>query len=200
VTVPPKDPGRFHIVHTGNLYTLRRPHAFLRGIRKLISNQADGPTIDVTFVGSFLQEDVTLARELGIGASVEFIGPKPFLESLQIAAGADVLLVIDAPSDNSVFLPSKMVDYFALGKPILGITPEQGATADALRRGGYRVARCEDADAIHLALAAMLNDWENGRLNEHIKPSEVERYHIRSTSIEFERAILKAIGQQGTMQ
>ena len=31
--------------------------------------------------------------------------------------------MIDAPADDSLFLPSKLVDYLPLGKPILGLTP-----------------------------------------------------------------------------
>jgi glycosyltransferase involved in cell wall biosynthesis len=195
VTVPPSRPDRLHVVHTGNLYPPRRPHAFLRGVHKLVTSQAGEIAIEMTFVGAFLQKDVELAAELGLHDHVKFIEPKPFLESFQIAATADLLLVIDAPSENNVFLPSKIVDYFALGKPILGITPEQGATADALRRSGHRVARSDDVEAIYITLAAMIDDWKKGQLGSRIKSSEVERYHVRSTSIEFERAIQAAIYQ-----
>jgi glycosyltransferase involved in cell wall biosynthesis len=137
-----------------------------------------------------------LARELGIRDHIKFLGATPFLESIQIAASADFLLVIDAPVDRSVFLPSKVVDYFVLGKPILGITPEQGATAEVLRRSGHHVACPDDSDAIYSALDAMIGRWKNDHLGSQIKLDEVERYDVCSTSIEFERAILAAIGQR----
>ena len=46
-------------------------------------------------------------------------GGCPFAESARRAAAADVLLVIDAPADESLFLPSKLIDYLPAGKPIL---------------------------------------------------------------------------------
>ena len=51
-----------------------------------------------------------------------------------MAADADVLLVIDAPSRGpSPFLPSKLIDYLPLRKPILGSHAGDGATAGLLR-------------------------------------------------------------------
>ena len=44
-----------------------------------------------------------------------------------------MLLVIDAPADESLFLPSKLIDYLPARKPILGLTPARGASADLIR-------------------------------------------------------------------
>ena len=62
-----------------------------------------------------------------------------------------MLLVIDAPADDSLFLPSKLIDYLPLGKPILGLTPLRGASADLIRRLGYPVVAPDDEAAIAAA-------------------------------------------------
>jgi hypothetical protein len=41
-----------------------------------------------------------------------------YQESLKLMSEADALLVIDAPADQSVFLPSKLIDYIGAGRPI----------------------------------------------------------------------------------
>jgi hypothetical protein len=189
----PRTPGKLHIVHTGNLYALRRPHAVLRALRRLINEHSGEIAVTATFIGAYAQEDEALARELGIDPYVKFLPAKPFIESLQLAAAADFLLLIDTPTEEGIFLPSKVVDYFLLEKPILGITPTQGATADALRRTGHYVAPPDDAEAIYHVLTTMTDRWKSDQLASQINHHEVERYEVRSTSIEFERAVLAAI-------
>ncbi|MEA2329376.1 MAG: hypothetical protein QOE68_4335, partial [Thermoanaerobaculia bacterium] len=78
-----------------------------------------------------------LARELGIEDAVQFIGPVSYLESLDRMMAADQLVLIDAEfDDTNIFFPSKLVDYFGSGKPIIAITPPSGATARLLREAG----------------------------------------------------------------
>jgi hypothetical protein len=72
--------------------------------------------------------------------------------------------VIDAPADTSVFLPSKLVDYLAFNKPILGITPPTGASADLLRRLGSRLAGPDDETGVVAALAALATSRGAGTL------------------------------------
>lgn len=59
--------------------------------------------------------------------------------SLALMKQADLLLVIDAPDDLSVFLPGKLVDYLGAGVPIFGIVPP-GASAQLISKLGGGVA------------------------------------------------------------
>lgn len=80
-----------------------------------------------------------------------------YSESLRRMAEADLLLVIDAPDELSVFLPSKLIDYLGAGTPVLGIVPP-GTSARLLERlgGGSAVADPRDISAVTAALAASL--------------------------------------------
>ena len=60
-------------------------------------------------------------------------------QSLQLMLEADGLLVIDAPADVSVFLPSKLIDYIGAARPVLGITPP-GTAAKLIESLGGLVA------------------------------------------------------------
>ena len=93
-------------------------------------------------------------------------GRLPSADAAAAAAGADVLLVIDASSSGpSPFLPSKLIDYLPFRKPILGVTPEPGASAHLLRRLGCPVAQPDDVDSIEHALADLVRRWREGTLD-----------------------------------
>src|SRR5690606_21333165 len=80
----------------------------------------------------------------------------------------------------------KIVDYLMLGKPILGITPSVGATADVLRRAGCPVVEPEQPEEIAAALYAAINDWCSfGRAGREPDTSEVSRYEIRHIGCQF---------------
>jgi glycosyltransferase involved in cell wall biosynthesis len=127
-----------------------------------------------------------MASELGLDAIVEFSGRLSFSESAQRAAAADVLLVIDAPADDNLFLPSKLIDYLPAGKPILALTPLRGATADLVRSLGYPVIPPDDEQAIASAIEALLAARREGRLQESAQHAAVaQQYDIRRTTAAF---------------
>jgi hypothetical protein len=78
-----------------------------------------------------------------------------YLESLRLMSEADGLLVIDAPAELSVFLPSKLIDYVGAARPVFGITP-RGTAAALIRRLGGWVAEPSDAAAVAAALKDFL--------------------------------------------
>jgi glycosyltransferase involved in cell wall biosynthesis len=96
------------------------------------------------------------------------------------------LLVIDAPSDENLFLPSKLVDYLPMGKPILGLTPARGASADLIRALGYPVIAPDDESSIADAIEALIAARATGRLVVSAHHQEVARgYDIRRTTEMF---------------
>jgi hypothetical protein len=121
--------------------------------------------LEVLVVGPRVDRFERDAARLGLTSFVRFRDRVPHAEAAEIAAEADVLLVIDAPSDGpSVFLPSKLIDYLAFRKPILGITPERGATARLLRRLECPVAPPDDLTGISSALADLVRRHRDGTL------------------------------------
>lgn len=96
---------------------------------------------------------------------VQTVSTVPYRQSLRLMADADLLLVIDAPEDVSVFLPSKLVDYLGAGVPILGIVPP-GASAKLISRMGGEVANPRDsgavAEALRMALTSAKEQTQSG--------------------------------------
>ena len=135
-----------------------------------------------------------LATALGLDGIVEFSGRVPFAESERGAEAADVLLVIDAPADENLFLPSKAIDYLPAGKPILALTPLRGATADLMRSLGYPVIAPEDEEGIATAIDALLQLHHDGRLRASEQHAAVvQQYDIRRTTAAFARVLEQCV-------
>ena len=154
------------IVHTGRFYAgLRTPLPVLRALADLNARERLAGSLEVLFVGPHVGEFARDAAALGVAPLVRFHSRVPPAEATRIAEGADVLLVIDAPSAGpSVFLPSKLIDYLPCRRPILGVTPEEGASASLLRRLGCPVAPPNDVAAIASELGRLVARWREGRL------------------------------------
>ena len=88
-------------------------------------------------------------------------GQVPYRASLQLARDAAALMVIDAPSaTDSVFLPSKLIDYIGVRRPVWAITPP-GTVADLVAEWAGGSHTC--ADPAHPAtVASMLESGIEG--------------------------------------
>lgn len=193
----PAKPKKMHVVHTGNLYGLRSPVGLLKALRLLkAGNEIDG-NIEVSFIGraKALGEWQSLVQGYGLENQVHFLPPLSYKESLAAASKADVLLVIDAPNElESVFLPSKLVDYLMLQKPILGLTPEKGVTADLLRELGQAFVSPTDVDAIAATLLELYSRWKRRKLKVGAKFNEIApKYDIGYTTAQLESILLALV-------
>ncbi len=89
--------------------------------------------------------------------------PVPYLESLRLMRAADLLLILDAPFEQSVFFPSKLVDYIGADRPILAFTPP-GTSSRLVAELGGRSYPAGDPRTMLKGLAETLADLKVGRL------------------------------------
>jgi hypothetical protein len=87
-----------------------------------------------------------------------------FDECQRMIAGSHLLVVVDTPAQKGMFLPTKVVEYFAHEKPVLGIAEPESAVSDALSRCWQAVANGADSNALADALDAALTAHAEGRL------------------------------------
>jgi hypothetical protein len=104
--------------------------------------------------------------------------PVTYAESLNLMRTADALLLIDAPADLSVFLPSKLIEYIGAARPILGIVPP-GSSATLIRRlGGWAAdpKYPEEVEAMlvnYLTLPLFPSDWGEPSVRKEYEISQV---------------------------
>ena len=190
----PREPGPLRLVYTGRFYRgVRTPVPLLRALADLDRAQPLGGRLAVEFIGPHVQEFESAARELGVGGIASFAPRRPVEDALAAAARADVLLVIDAPSTGpSPFLPSKLVDYLMFRKPILGLTPVEGASADLLRSLDCPVVAPDDSPAIAETVRVLLERASRGDLHVSADFDRVaESFDIHRTTERFNEILVR---------
>jgi glycosyltransferase involved in cell wall biosynthesis len=184
------------IVHAGDFYEGKRtPTGLFRALRDLHLRHDLRGRLELILIGIVPGAHRREVRENGLESIVECRGKLPYHAVQEAAAEADVLLVVDAPAEQSVFLPSKLVDYLAFRKPILGLTPRAGASAALLTRLGCPIAPPDDPAAISAIIDGLLAAHERGALDISPQFDAVARdYDIRTTATQFHEILSRVAG------
>jgi adenylyl-sulfate kinase len=171
----------FMLRSLGNFYGARSPAPLFRALAILRGRDpALFGQIRVELIGSIpaVFGEALQACDLPQDA-VRLLPPVDYKTSLGLMRSADLLLNIDAPFAQSVFLPSKLVDYIGAERPVLGITPP-GTASRVIGELGGRVASPGDPDAIAAALVGALRDVAQARGAPWGNP-EIRRAYQAST-------------------
>jgi len=122
--VPPKKLERFTIFYSGVLYKTR-------AIDKLIEAMTLVEDVQLLMCGGGpkdeIREFLNSIETRGLAEKVHYLGVLPNKELYQYYLGADVLFAgLDILEMNKYLLPSKIFNYMAAGKPIVGTGVEGG--------------------------------------------------------------------------
>jgi glycosyltransferase involved in cell wall biosynthesis len=152
--------------HAGNLGTERDPKSLLEAMRLFLDQYPHRRSdVRLQFIGLTDSRTGSLASAMGLGDLVSIDAARGYEDTMGVLAGADVLLIVEAPMTDGIFLPSKFVDYVQLGKPILAVSPAVGTIPDLIgTNGGGIAADCGSPEAIAAAIARLYDVWKNGSL------------------------------------
>jgi hypothetical protein len=144
--------------------------------------------VTVELLGRWVDNERWSPAELGLPNTL-LVARKPveYRESLRQMCTADALLIVDAPFEQNVFFPSKLVEYLWARKPILALTPA-GPSAQIVTECGGIVASPENAQSIAAGLADLVGRLRSGTI---AAPREevVARYDARRVAAEFDRMV-----------
>lgn len=184
------------MIYTGRFYDgIRTPDALLQAIAGLNAESSLEGKIELEFVGADMSVYAARAGRLDLDRLVGFTGRVSPQQARARAATADVLLVIDAGGpDGNLFLPSKLIDYLPLRRPILGLTPTPGPSAELIRELGYRVTAPDDVAGITAAVRELLKAHAAGRLVASLQHDTVAaRFSVAKTTRTFARVLDQAL-------
>jgi len=165
----------FRLCHAGNMSAERDPRVFLQALKAFVGqdNVRDPVLLEVIGV-----ENVGLQRlvdELGLAEHVRFTGGMGYLAALERLAASDVLVIIEAPCEEGVFLPGKMADYLPVRRPVLAASPEVGVLNDLMAGGrGGVVADCRSVTELVAALNELYLKWGQGTLDSWVSPELID--------------------------
>ncbi|MFC1576900.1 hypothetical protein ACFL3N_01025 [Candidatus Omnitrophota bacterium] len=191
---PLKDTGRVLFRHIGISTSARTPKPLMAGIsiaKKKIRN------IESHFQFEFIGRSCFCIRQLrkkyDIGKELIEIPSVNYLESLRRMKGADVLINLDMDSKVNLSLQSKLVEYVGARRPIFGITPKDGASADLIRETNGFLASPDRPEEIADCIIEIVKKKQKGELALHV-PGDiiVDRYNVKNEIKEYAKVFEKA--------
>lgn len=190
---PVESNSKIVIRYIGDMYGRRTPEPLLSALKTILVSQ---PRLldDVffEFVGSMHDLDL---NQMGLADLPKgLVGFEPtvgYSESLDLMTSAHGLLVIDAPAAESVFLPSKLIDYIGAGRPVLGITPPGTATRLIKDLGGWV---CDPAEAKQtqealIAFISFIRNQNGDGKQTWGHPAVRDRFDAAVVAAEFEEIV-----------
>ncbi len=135
-------PEKFTISYTGTISESYPVEGFITAMQKVI---AGGIDISLKFTGHI--SDVHRERfisALGNERLEFFHYSEHNIAVRQMLSSSLQLLILPKDPDNRIFLPGKLFEYIASGKPILCLGPIDGDSAGILEKGGF--GKCFDYD------------------------------------------------------
>lgn len=151
---------RLQLVFAGNFYGARTPEPLVQAIEQLRTQSPE--LLKRLRIDIFGQaQEAALAAIHRAPDVIHYHGPVSFREAYGAQHEADVILTIEPTLDHPLgpcFLPSKVMDCLALGKPMLALTPPASETARLCAEGyGWAVAP-HDPVAIAQRLAQLIEE------------------------------------------
>ena len=147
-------------VHLGRLYGLRKINTFLEALKELKEEDTDlGKKIVFHQYSEIQAPDVKKIKEYDLEDVFILHKTVSYDKSVEVMKESDILVLFDTlMSDKPVqpYLPSKIVEYLLLRKPILGICDKNSPSYRILREHGFNEVG-SDVESIKINIKRMIN-------------------------------------------
>jgi hypothetical protein len=174
--------GAVRLVHFGNLYGPRRIATVLRAMARI--RDAEGPggeRLRLLNLGRMAGADIELVERLGLGDEVEARPFVPYEEGLRLLAEADLLLLL-AYGEETLYVPSKVFDYFLAGGPMLVESqPSELTRMVSSTRTGHAIEP-GDVDGAAAIIRRAMRARSDPATAWEPDPEAVERYSSRNSA------------------
>ncbi|MBF8267071.1 MAG: TPR/glycosyl transferase domain protein [Dehalococcoidia bacterium] len=193
---------RFTIGATGTYYEFRTPESFLKAVRSLMDrNPGLMNDIRVRFMGAGGEVVSPLVERYHLAEMVEVLPYGSHRESIEFVMSSDVLLLdFLAHVEGRVNLAStssRIFEFLASGKTILGLVYPSGAAAELITSTGAGVvADPENTDAVAKTIYALYLQYKSGTLRVNGQPN-LERFTRKHLTGRLAQMLDEAIANKG---
>ena len=157
----------FSLCYAGSLLPPRDVTVLFEAINQFKKDLIGSDSFSVRFLVDKPEIVFDGAKALGIEKFIKIVPTVPYSQMPKFLAQSDVLIIIEAPLKEGIFMPSKIVDYAQIGRPILALTPTVGTIADLFAEfGGGIAVNCRSSEAVLRALQTLYAHWKSGELNQ----------------------------------
>ena len=181
----PKPPteGPLTIAYIGALYGGRSPQGLMRAIALLRERGRGLPgQLKLRLIGDGATDHAALGRELGILDCLELSARVPYGQALKALATSHVALLLGGSKVDTISTPTKIYEYFFMGKPMMAVLPK-GALWGLLAAAGVPCAAHDATEDIARILTGLLETRAAGKPLPVPKPLPgQEKYSRRYTA------------------
>jgi glycosyltransferase involved in cell wall biosynthesis len=174
----------FTITHTGFLYGKRDPKHFLEAVKLAVSRgMVDASKLRIRFVGSTeLPYDLsTYLVDSHLQDIVSLQGHVSHQQSLEYMQRADVLLLLQPGTKTQI--PSKLFEYLGFKKPILAVSPADGATCQLIASNHLgHISDPEDIESVCKALHFLYGAWNQRGLELRFNRDGSAKFDVRRST------------------
>jgi len=182
---------KFVVTYTGSLYGTRKPDVFLEAVNELLSEDPSlKDQLKIRFVGRMGRSVENMIHRYDLEDTVEVCGHVSHERALEYLLNSSILLLITGiyhkiavkNSSGKVFdeFPGKLVEYLAIGRPILALAMNRGTVARMINstRTGV-VVHPNDKEGIKKAIRDFYSLHKSGNLKMKPNLEEIKKYNIR---------------------
>jgi glycosyltransferase involved in cell wall biosynthesis len=190
---------KFTLTYTGSMYGRRNPQALFLAIEQLLSeNRLHISDFQINLIGRFGSEIHEMINKTTFQENIHIINYIPHHDSLiQLLKSDALLLIVDESKESSEIVPGKVYEYLGTLKPLLVISPTDGAIAKLIyETGSGLVAHQSQIDLIADNFEKLFNLWKNNLQLNSIKPVEIKKYERRESAKKLANMLDNLINNQ----
>ena len=162
----------FSMCYAGSVLPPRDATVFLQGVKRVVQRLNIMGCVQVRFMVDEPERVAASAKALGIEEAIAIESSVPYTQMPEALARSNVLVIIEAPLEEGIFMPSKIVDYVQIGRPILAVAPAAGTMHDIFSKyGGGIAVDCRSPEAVAHAIETLYKKWEAGTLDREFGSS-----------------------------
>jgi len=156
--------GRLRLIHAGNVRSPRNPKPLVEAFGKFI-NENGISDVELHFIGVVDDDLKRKIGELSHNGQIKVLPPVEYEESLALLKDYDIALIIEAPCEEGIFLPTKVGDYMTAQIPIYSISPKIGILNDLYKQDYIQYFSSVDStDEILNELIKIYDDFKNNTI------------------------------------
>lgn len=175
------------IIHSGNVSSPRSPKFLFIALRRFLDRNPLAK-VKVDFIGKQSDDFYKLVGECSLEKYINVLPPVDYLENLKLMSTYDVALLIEAPLEEGIFLPTKVGDYMQSKLPIWAISPRIGEMKDLFLDNDIEYfSDLNDAQHVYNSLKLVYSQFNlNGSLPRRSYP---EKYSAASVLKKYDEII-----------
>jgi hypothetical protein len=181
----------FNIVHGGSLLGPRNPEFLIKAFKKFIEEDPERKEkAYLNIIGGIdIKNNIKNINFQGFLENIIIIKERiSYKKSKEIFKNANILLLIEAISNESPFLPGKTIDYIEANKNIFALTPKSSEISRLFGEEYPYITQTNNEEEIYNILVVLWEKWKNNNLDV-ILPRFLNDY----ISIENQEKIIKTL-------